>query len=260
VIGGGSRGRVTGISATRPPALRADLVLLPHRDAQVEAAGLSTNAYAVLGPHGAVLVDAVFADTVPDAETIATWGVPPVALVLTHRHLVPQADGLDAIARRLDVPLFLHPLDAAHPQAGRGRAYHDPTRSTILADAGIEVVPFPGHTAGHVALYLAAQGGALLAGDAATSVSDPDAPPDGRTLVRPPVAFNVDDGQLRAVWLAFARPLATVAPLHGAPLVQRADAVATARADLTRPEPTTEFGVGDRAGTRARAHTGGDVG
>jgi glyoxylase-like metal-dependent hydrolase (beta-lactamase superfamily II) len=64
-------------------------VLLPHRDAQVAAAGLSTHAYAVLGPHGAVLVDAVFADTLPDAAMLATWGVPPVALVLTHRHLVP---------------------------------------------------------------------------------------------------------------------------------------------------------------------------
>jgi len=89
---------------------------------------------------------------------------------------------------------------------------------------------------------------------------DPDAPPDGRTLVRPPAAFNVDDGQLRAGWLAFARPLATVAPLHGAPLVQRPDAVATARADLTRHEPTSGFGVGDRAGTLPRVRTREDVG
>ena len=247
--------RRTGDVAGPPhaPALRADLVLLPHRDAPVEAAGLSTNAYAVLGPRGAVLVDAAFADTVPDAALVATWGVPLVALVLTHRHLVPQAHDLDGIARRLDIPVFLHPADAAHPQAGRGRAYHDPTDSAVLAAAGVEVVPFPGHTAGHVALYLAAEGGALLAGDAAMSIADPDAPPDGRTLVRPPAAFNVDDGQLRAGWMAFARPLATVAPLHGMPLVQRPDAVAAARADLTRREPTTGFGVGDRAGTRLNA-------
>ena len=260
MIGGGSRGHVAGPPPTSSQTLRCDLVLLPHRDAQVEAAGLSTNAYAVLGTHGAVLVDAVFADTLPDAAMLATWGVPPVALVLTHRHLVPQADDLDAIARRLDVPIFLHPADAAHPQAGRGRAYQDPTDSPFLAEAGIEVVAFPGHTAGHVTLYLAAEGGALLAGDAAMSVPDPDAPPDGRTLVRPPAAFNVDDGQLRAGWLAFARPLATVAPLHGAPLVQRPDAVATARADLTRHEPTSGFGVGDRAGTLPRVRTREDVG
>ncbi len=131
-------------------ALRPDLVLLRHRDAQVGALGLSTNAYAVLGPRGAVLVDAVFADTVPDAAAVAAWGVPPVALVLTHRHLVPQADDLDGIARRLRVPIFLHPVDAAHPQAGRGRVYHDPTDSAVIAAAGVEVVPFPGHTEGHV--------------------------------------------------------------------------------------------------------------
>jgi hypothetical protein len=60
--------------------LRSDVVLLQHRDAQVEAAGLSTNAYAVLEPHGAVLVDAVFADTLPDAARLATWGVLPVVV------------------------------------------------------------------------------------------------------------------------------------------------------------------------------------
>jgi hypothetical protein len=72
--------------------LRSDVVLLQHRDAQVEAAGLSTNAYAVLGPHGAVLVDAVFADTLPDAARLATWGVLPVVVA------AGRASGTGALA------------------------------------------------------------------------------------------------------------------------------------------------------------------
>jgi glyoxylase-like metal-dependent hydrolase (beta-lactamase superfamily II) len=190
VTGAAPSGDVAGPPLAGMVALRPDLVWLRHREAQVEALGLSTNAYAVLGPRGAVLVDAVFADTVPDAAAVAAWGVPPVALVLTHRHLVPQADDLDGIARRLRVPIFLHPADAAHPQAGRGRVYHDPTDSAVIAAAGVEVVPFPGHTEGHVALYLAAEGGALLAGDAAMSVPDPRSPsaspgPPTRSTPRP---------------------------------------------------------------------------
>jgi glyoxylase-like metal-dependent hydrolase (beta-lactamase superfamily II) len=210
----------------------------------------------VLAPGGAVLVDAVFADQLPAIQAVAAAGHPPTALVLTHRHVVPQGDALGAVARAFGVPVLLHPIDAAHPQARVSPVpLGDPTTSAALRAAGVEALLFPGHTAGHVVLYGAAGGGFVVAGDCAMGPTAGEAAAGADVLVRAPLAFNVDDGALRRGWLAFDRPLATIGPLHGEPLAGRPASVPRALAALRAEAPTTTLGVdwGGRGGSGERS-------
>jgi glyoxylase-like metal-dependent hydrolase (beta-lactamase superfamily II) len=136
------------------------------------------------------------------------------------------------------VPVFLHPLDARHPQAAAaGVPYEDPMGHPLLAEFGVEALHFPGHTEGLVALYLP-DGGTLLTGDAAMGPTAPQTEAGEEYLIRPPVGMNVDDAELRERWLAFDRPVASVLPYHGTGYVDRAADLPTIMRPLTRHEPT----------------------
>ncbi|HYW30904.1 MAG TPA: hypothetical protein VE869_05300 [Gemmatimonas sp.] len=225
--------------------LRPGLVRLRHAEPHAEAAGMATNAYAVLAPGRALLVDAGFLDLMPAIAAFAADGFAPSALVFTHRHVVAQSDAIDALATAYQVPFLLLPRESAHPQAQQsGLQFDDPAGHEALTAVGMEALPFPGHTAGHLVLYGTSGGGVLLAGDCAMGALRAEAAAGMASLVRPPEGLTVDDRELRQQWVAFDRPVATICPFHGEPLVDDVDAVFHALESLRTATPTRTLGVG----------------
>lgn len=218
--------------------LTPNLLLLPHDEPFARRNGRSANCYAVVGEEASILIDGGFGDLLPAAAQLRAQGTPPTAIVLTHRHVAAQGDAFAAFVQDYRTTLFLHPLDARHPQARQtGLTFHDPVHNELLRSAGLEVIYFPGHTEGHVMVYLADHGGVLLTGDCAMGPRfDEDA--RGRTLVRPPVELTVDDVQLRQGWETFHRSLSTIGPYHGGLYVDQGRQLGPVMAPLRRPEPT----------------------
>jgi len=224
-----------------PHTLYDDLVLLPHNEPFARRNGRSANCYAVVREDHSVLVDGGFSDLLAAADALQSKGTPPKTILLTHRHVAAQGDAFDIFIREFGATIFLHPLDAHHPQARRtGLAFADPMTSELLRSSDIEILFFPGHTEGHIMVYLAAHGGVLLTGDCAMGPRF-DGDVYGTRLVRPPINLMVDDAQLRHGWETFKRPLATVGPYHGGLFVDQGDAMGEVMAPLTRLEPTWEL-------------------
>ncbi len=233
---------MTAQEAVKFRALQDNLFVLPHYEAEALAHGLPANAYALLSGPNAILVDAVFADIVPGLQTLISKGCRPVALVLTHRHVAAQADLLPEIARTFHIPVFLHPIDAAHPQAKQtGFPYSDPAGASLFADLGIEIRLFPGHTEGHVALYTKQAGGLLIAGDCAVGPTIAEAA-DRWTLVRPPVFLNVDDDELRQAWEGLSLPVSAIVTYHGVPRTDVPERIPEALQSLRRKQATATLG------------------
>ena len=199
---------------------------------------MSTNAYAVLTRGRALLFDANASGLLPLVEILRRDGFEPAGLVLSHRHSAGLGDAVITIAEQYQTPVFLHPIDAQHPQAmAVGLPYENPVGHPLLAEFGTEALHFPGHTAGLVMLYFAAQQ-VLLAADAAMGPTAPQADRGVEYLVRPPITTNVDDDELRRGWLAFDRPVASVLPYHGTGYLQRRRDLPTIMQSLKRPVPT----------------------
>jgi glyoxylase-like metal-dependent hydrolase (beta-lactamase superfamily II) len=158
--------------------------------------------------------------------------------VISHRHIAALGGAVPIIPRKYGVPVFLHPLDAQHPQAtGNGMAFENPVGHPLMTAFGVEVVHLPGHTAGSIGLYLPERK-TLLAGDAAMGPTAVQTENGIEYLVRPPVMMNVNDAQLRTQWREFHRPLASVLPYHGARFMDRAADLPRIMAPLTRMDPT----------------------
>jgi glyoxylase-like metal-dependent hydrolase (beta-lactamase superfamily II) len=111
----------------------------------------------------------------------------------------------------------------------------------LLAEFGVEAIHFPGHTAGHIALYSAEKGGVLFAGDAAMGTTARQAAEGIERLIRPPAGLSTDDAELRRRWVSFDRPVATVLPYHGTGYVDRGVQITSIMAPLTRQQPTNGF-------------------
>ena len=261
---------VPAVTDPTPRRLPGDVVLLPHVEPFAAAHGMAANAYALLHAGGAVLVDAPFADLLPALAALADAGHPPAALVLTHRHVAAQADALADVLRAAGgIPVYLHPADAAHPQGAAaarrwGVRFADPLAEPGLAAGAAwdaEVLAFPGHTAGHVALYRAAAGGVLVTGDAAMGPSVAEAAAGRAGVVRPPVTLSEDDGAIRRAWERFDRPLAVIAPYHGQPLAGPPAALERARVVLRRVAGTRDVGLGatDLGADDRGAEIGGEI-
>lgn len=166
-----------------------------------------TNAYLLARRGVGIVVDP--GGDGPDAEEAvvacaAAAGVGPKGIVLTHTHRDHLA-GVDALLRRWpDLAVWVHPeeLDRTDP-AWRAVALTGGRRLT-LADAVVEVVHTPGHSPGHVALWLAHER-LLLAGDLVAG--------------RGSIWVGLPDGDLRAYGDSLARAAAldplVVAPAHG---------------------------------------------
>jgi glyoxylase-like metal-dependent hydrolase (beta-lactamase superfamily II) len=121
------------------------------------------------------------------AETLFGAGARPRAIVLTHVH-PDHAGSASELARRWDVTVYAHPGELPLPPAGRiigalagvERNWMfppgQPGLSPIDPDAGVpglpdwQVIPTPGHTPGHLALFREADR-ALIAGDAVLTVN-----------------------------------------------------------------------------------------
>lgn len=224
--------------------------------------GMQTHSYAVgsVGDGGCVVIDASAPALVGLLLGLRDEGRPPTALVYSHRHVIPQsADFLVAVRDVFpDVPVLLAPVDAVHPQAARvaqaiGLDLGDPHRHPALAAVGLAAEPMPGHTEGSTVFRWSRHGGVLFAGDAAMGATDSQHAQGLARLVRPPVAFNVDDDGLRRRWASRLRSLdlSGIAPYHGRAYYDRADLGAIA-APTARPEPTGGLG-GEPAGQPRRS-------
>ncbi len=255
----------TAAAYPEPQALLDDLLLLEHEDPGSRKDGMSTNSYALLGDGGAdgeaLLVDATFDYLMPSIRGLAERGHWPAAVVLTHRHvLAGNGTMLDDLRAEFgDVPVLLHPTDAAYsvaadphaadhplentepPEAAPGVGFLDPVGDpegrALLAGFGVEALHFPGHTQGSVVLYRE-RDGLLLSGDAAMGTTVRQA--TAEEVVRPWPFMSVDDARLRKGWLRFGRPVSNLAPYHGraAYLGRDAEEMRRIMRHLTREEPT----------------------
>ena len=190
------------------------------------------------------------------AETLFGAGARPRAIVLTHVH-PDHAGSASELARVWDVTVYVHPGELPLPPSGRiigalagvERRWMFPSGqgglSSIDPDAGVpglpdwQVIPTPGHTHGHLALFREADR-ALIAGDAVLTVnlnSPADALSQRHTLGGPPrfATWN---------WRAATEPVSelarlepgVLAPGHGRP--------------MTGPVPTTSSRPGDASHSR----------
>jgi len=217
-----------------------DLVLLEHADPGAQAAQLSTNSYAVLADGASLIFDASFDYLLPPLRELAAAGKPPAGLVLSHRHVAGNGDLFAAFSAEFGVPVLMHPLDIAHPQALRsGAAFADVTASDLPARFGLEVVYFPGQTEGSIMLYRR-RDGLLLAGDSAMGTTKPQDREGIRRLVRPPAQTSISDALLRRNWESFDLPIAHIAPYHGTPVMHAGELLPDLLASLSREPPTVD--------------------
>jgi glyoxylase-like metal-dependent hydrolase (beta-lactamase superfamily II) len=213
---------------------------------------LFVNVYAISDADGWVLVDAGLRGS---AGHIASWArrhfgdAPPRAIVLTHAHF-DHVGALPALLQRWNVPVYAHQRELGHVRGERRYPAPDPTvggglmaRMSMLyprgpirldvetrplaADGSIDVLPgwqwlpTPGHTAGHVSLFRAADR-TLIVGDAFCTtraesfLSSMTQRPE---LHGPPAYFTTDwaAAHTSLLELAALEP-AVVAPGHGRPM------------------------------------------
>jgi glyoxylase-like metal-dependent hydrolase (beta-lactamase superfamily II) len=169
-----------------------DLVLIEHSDPGAAPARISTNTYAILANGRALLFDVNSSELLPLVERLRSEGFAPAGLVLSHRHTAGLGDAVPIVTERFRIPVFLHPLDARHPQANIGVQYEDPMGHPLLADFGAEPLHMPGHTEGSIMLYRVADGGTLLTGDAAMGPGAPQTEAGVEHLLSP---ADFDDGR-----------------------------------------------------------------
>ena len=196
-----------------------DLVLLPQRDAQTGGTGRPPNSYALLFEGYSVLFDAPFGYLLDEVEDLAKRGHPPGALVLSHRDLVGQGDAFETLQETYDLPVLMHPDDV---RASYSVDFANPSGNELLQEAGLEVIPFPGHTPGSIMLYWSEHGGVLLAGDSAVAPG-PRQDLEPPRLERPLGPSQAMTDELADKWRSFNKPLRTICPLHGVPYVDRDD-------------------------------------
>ena len=195
--------------------LYSDLIMLPQQGATTGGSGRPPNSFALLFEGYSVLFDAAYSWTLAGIADLADQGYPPKTLVLSHRNVAGQGDAFETLQRDYNLSVLLHPDDASHPEAKRsGVEFGNPVGNEVLAEAGLEVIHFPGHTAGSVMLYWPEHGGVLLAGDCAAGPG-PRQDQNPPRLERTPGPTQAMTDQLAEQWRTFSKPLRSVYPLHG---------------------------------------------
>ena len=210
--------------------LYSDLIMLPQKGATTGGSGRPPNSFALVSEDYSVLFDAPYSWTLSGIKELADKGYPPRVLVLSHRNVAGQGDAYETLQKDYNLPVLLHPDDASHPEAKRsGVDFGDPVDDETLQESGLEVIHFPGHTAGSVMLYWREHGGVLLAGDCAVGPG-PRQDQEPPRLKRSPGPTEAMTEQLAEQWRTFSRPLRTVCPLHGTVYQDRDDL-----AEIMRP-------------------------
>ena len=194
------------------------VVLLPQKGSVSGGSKRPLNAYAVLRPGRSILFDAPLSWTLDGVRRLADEGHPPAALVLSHRDLAASGDAFEAFTETFDAPILLHREDRSSAKArDAGVAWQDVLEgdgARALAEAGLEVIHVPGHTPGSIMLYLADEGGILLAGDSA--VGPGPAQSDRTPRLERPLGADEDPAFVDTWRRTVERlPLAAVLPLHG---------------------------------------------
>jgi glyoxylase-like metal-dependent hydrolase (beta-lactamase superfamily II) len=140
-------------------------------------------------------------------EMLAEEGRRPIAIAVTHSHPDHTA-GVEALRRRLDVPVWTHPRIAG--ELGADRALSD---GEILSLDGrgrgpwkLEVLFTPGHARDHVAFF-ERQRGVLLVGDMVSGLS---------TVVIDPPEGDLSD-YLASLRRLMELPARSLFPGHGPP-------------------------------------------
>ncbi len=158
-------------------------------------------------------------------------------IIVTHKH-IDHTGSLGALKNATGVPAVMHPVDAASVRIGEAlrpvktapgffsklMAFMmrmtptdlDPVAieeevkegDTLQLAGGIDVLHTPGHSAGHISLYLPRDGGILIAGDAAIHVMG---------LRYPPVFEDLTAGMASLQRLS-SLTFETAVFMHGKPL------------------------------------------
>lgn len=206
-------------------ALFDDVLWLPQEGARTGPSGRPPNSYAILLKEGSILVDAVFSWTLDGVRAVADAGLPPLAFVLTHAHLLDVGDAFEDIRNAYNCPILLHPADTGGIAAQKTSiAFSDPRSSDVLRRAGFDVIEMPFHTPGSIMLHTNSNRGVLFSGDSAAAPG-PEQAPDPARLERPRVATPELDAAFREQWVALKaqRLISSILPLHGTPYVDRHD-------------------------------------
>jgi glyoxylase-like metal-dependent hydrolase (beta-lactamase superfamily II) len=129
------------------------------------------NTVLLSGP-GHVVIDPGYA-TQGDmlAQALTARGITPEqvgTVVMTHLH----ADHVSALPQLGEVELYVHEIEIGSPHAHAGRGWRDAARERPLSGGDGEVLPgirfihTPGHTDGHIALFVATdEGEVAIVGD-----------------------------------------------------------------------------------------------
>ncbi len=158
------------------------------------------DAFFVEGEAGLTLIDAGTLGSAPSIlEAVRAVGHRPrdlARILVTHCH-ADHYGGLAELKRQCPADVYAHPADAREIERGRTgpplthspirplqpllrmasarwqveacRVEHELSDGEVLPD-GVQVVPTPGHTYGHVAFFYPRHGGVLFAGDACSNV------------------------------------------------------------------------------------------
>lgn len=222
------------------------------------------NLYLVRTATSWVLVDAGLRGFAPRIEAAAralTGSVdPPAAIILTHGHF-DHVGSLEAVLDRWDVPVYAHRLELPYLTGGSpypppdplvgggamalmsrmyprspldisGRVRALPEDGTVPGLPGWRWLHTPGHTAGHVALFRAADK-TLLAGDAVTTTKQESlnaVATQRQELHGPPAYFTADWGAAgHSVSKLAALEPELLATGHGIPMRGRSASVGLRR-------------------------------
>lgn len=190
---------------------------------------------------GPILVDSGMPDSTDRIlAALDTLGHAPgdvQKIIVTHKH-IDHTGGLAALKAATNAPALMHGSDAASVRRGEAMLPVRPSPglfSTLMAASmrffssdlapveieeevqdgdrlplagGIEVIHTPGHSAGHISLYLPRDGGVLIVGDAAVNLMG---------LRYPPIFEDVDAG-MESLRRLSSLPFDTAVFMHGKPL------------------------------------------
>jgi glyoxylase-like metal-dependent hydrolase (beta-lactamase superfamily II) len=207
--------------------------------------GVSSNVFLLAEDSGLTVIDSGMPGSGPKILSyIRQIGRRPEDLrrvVLTHQH-VDHVGGAAYLAAETGAEVLAHPLDTSaiegkgprelprnallrqvfksvmlprlQPVSVTGMLTPGESLPVLLDDGGLQVVATPGHTSGHVSLYLPRRR-VLFAGDALTQVR-------GR-VAAPPAMFTMDMATaLRSLAALAEMPIEASLPGHGRVIVQKA--------------------------------------